>query len=442
MLTEKKKLRTTPHDSGPTLLQFARKPEQPWRLRFVAGELRLMLSVDDRVGNMVIRREQDLPVLCHNGEKITDSRSMWKGRMLTCDEHVEQLHQRTGDREIVAYVGNGNLLANFGYVAWLQGRIYHLEDEPIFQRSYPSIVSRKDGSITIEDAEFADENGKTIVILDREKQHPSSSAIDFVTSGVPLVRHRKALPLKEVARHCYDLRHVVRPLALRLNGTTLYFPHHQLRRGLINKAVNGPIHLELVSQVDNNVRLPLTLAGWLNSFPEYPKHQQAAVESFLRYHGVLAESEILTDQTTLTRIARYFAKLLQDSLGEAGYREVAEVKNEGEFHFINNHCEIHMLTARYPHNVFVRWSDACGFVQFPGESGRSGATIPEMQDYLCQDPDVEDALLLDNGGDVRMNYRGQYLIRPFLDRPEMRSILALSQPVGAQSIGRHLIAAA
>jgi len=68
--------------------------------------------------------------------------------------------------------------------------------------------------------------------------------------------------------------------------------------------------------------------------------------------------------------------------------------------------------AVYPDNVFVRWSDgSCGCVVWPGKSGREGTTLPGAQQYLTSVLGATDAVLLDNGGDVRPTYRGGELVR-------------------------------
>src|SRR5439155_6439832 len=95
------------------------------------------------------------------------------------------------------------------------------------------------------------------------------------------------------------------------------------------------------------------------------------------------------------------------------------------------HLEMFFQKALYPHNIFVRWADgSCGFVVFPGKSGREGTTLPYAQQFLTEELKVQDAILLDNGGDVRLWYRGQYLVPSSEGREEIRSLLALTTSQG------------
>ena len=72
---------------------------------------------------------------------------------------------------------------------------------------------------------------------------------------------------------------------------------------------------------------------------------------------------------------------------------------------------------------------------FPGKSGREGTTLPDAQHYLADVLGVEDAVLLDNGGDVRLTYRGSELVHSSENRPQIRAMLALMAAPGASVAG-------
>jgi hypothetical protein len=80
------------------------------------------------------------------------------------EEHRADLAGRYPEEHALVYVGNGNLGANFDFVAWSGGVLYHLADEPVFKQPYTCLVSWKDGRITVEDLWFAYENGTVIVL--------------------------------------------------------------------------------------------------------------------------------------------------------------------------------------------------------------------------------------------------------------------------------------
>ena len=130
--------------------------------------------------------------------------------------------------------------------------------------------------------------------------------------------------------------------------------------------------------------------------------------------------------------------LLAKALDDSGYRVIEGLGplGEGDVCFVNGHAEVYFRKAIYPHNVFARWPDgSCGAVVFPGKSGREGTTLPNAQHYLADVLGVEDAVLLDNGGDVRLTYRGSELVRPSEKRPEIRAMLALMAAPGASVAG-------
>ena len=61
--------------------------------------------------------------------------------------------------------------------------------------------------------------------------------------------------------------------------------------------------------------------------------------------------------------------------------------------------------------------------------------MPAAQSFLLDSLHVQDAVLLDNGGDVRLTYRGREMVRSSEHRPEIRSLLALMADPGCE-VGR------
>lgn len=405
---------------------------QPRICRWYPGRgLHLRMSVDaDHNGRHPIDRDHDLPKFSVNGKKLADQREMRQGLIKSTVQHLAGLRARYLYEAALAYVGNGNLLANFGFVAWLAGVLYHLADEPVFERPYTCLVSwKKDGRVTIEDLWFARENGRVIVLrrMDSTVQDIAEE-VEFATSGQPLVRRGEALPLELIAEQWKDTRHLVTPLRLAINGTTLFVPNAQLQQGLLRPALCRPVHVRLEAQVDEETTLPLTTTGWLKMAREKPA-ALAKAAAFLKECGVLQGQEDPEEPGVLLRVAETTARLLEEALEGARYHLVDDScpLREGEERFLNGHLEIFFKKALYPHNIFVRWADgSCGFVVFPGKSGQEGTTLPYAQRFLTEELKVQDAILLDNGGDVRLWYRGQYVVPSSEGREEMRSMLVLT----------------
>jgi hypothetical protein len=381
-----------------------------------------------------------LPCFHVNGQAVTDQRAMRAGLIPKDTDLCDALAAREPFREIVALASNGNLGANYGFVTCLGGQLIHLRDEPVFKRSYTSIVAWKDGRVTVEEVWFARENGNLIDVLRKNGHHTHAGGegalqnitdqIAFATSGQPLVRRGKAVPLELVAEQWYDTRHLVQPLMLRLGQAALFFPNAQLQNGLLRLALCQPVHVRLEAEADEQTRLPLSTKGWVALARENPEGL-AKAEAFLKRQGLIAPTESLKDGAVLTRVAETMEALLETALRTGGY-ELADGSGplrEGEARYLNGHLEIQFREAVYPHHIFVRWADGqCGFVVFRGKSGREGTTLPHAQEVLLNELKVQDAVLLDNGGDARLWYRGQYLVPSSEGRPEIRSLLALTAP--------------
>ncbi len=277
---------------------------RPWILHcFPNGRLRLHLSVDEQHnGGYPINRDHDLPAFHANGDTVTDQRAMRYGLVKPAAEHLAELRTHYPGEEPLAYVGNGNLLANYGFVAWSAGELYHLADEPVFKHPYTSVVVWKHGRLTIEDLWFAWENG-TVIVLQRMNStvQDITEDIQFVTSGQPLVRRGEALPLEQIAEQWYDTRHLVQPLRISINGTALFVPNAQLQQGLLRKALFQPVHVRLEAKVDKETTLPLTTSSWLHMAREKPP-AIAKAATFLKERGVLQEQENPEEAGLLLRV--------------------------------------------------------------------------------------------------------------------------------------------
>jgi hypothetical protein len=390
----------------------------------------LRLSVDDaHQGGEPINRDTDLPRFMVNGRVLTDQRAMRRNVILTTKQHLARLRKRWPGHVPMAFVSDGNLLANYWFVAWLEGRLFHLAQEPVFTRTYTCIVAWRNGTVSVEEIRFARENGRVDVLRQRDSTlEDVTSQVGFCASGQPLVRHGQRVPLCQIAEEWYDTRHLVTPLTIRFDGAALYMPNAQLQQGLIRKALVQPVHIRLETQVDEQTRLPLTTAGWAQMAKAAPAALARAAD-FLRARHVLGPEDKPDDPAVLLRAGQTTEVALNAALARTDYHLVDDDRplREGEARFINGHLEVFLRKAVYPHNIFARWPDgACGFVVYPGKSGRQGTTLPRAQQFLAEELNVQDAILLDNGGDVRLWYRGRYVVPSSEHREEVRALLALT----------------
>ena len=96
-------------------------------------------------GSKLIDRDYDLPKTSVEGHIHTDQRKMRRGLIMRECEHLNDLRRRFPGAKQLASIGNGNLLANIGFVAWSRGVLFCLQPEPVFQKRYTAVVSWKDG---------------------------------------------------------------------------------------------------------------------------------------------------------------------------------------------------------------------------------------------------------------------------------------------------------
>jgi hypothetical protein len=356
--------------------------------------------------------------------------------LMTVAEHcraIANVADSLGKEQVLAVVGNGNLYANDGHVAYANGDIHRLDQEPIYKRSYRCVTAWKDGRVSAETLKFGRENGCAIVFRQEDGSiHEITRAIDFATSGQPLVIGGTSVPLEQISEEWCDTRHLVQPLRIDVNGDALYVPNAQLQQGLTRKALIAPVRVRLEACVDDMTRIPLTISGW-SRMAKGDLDARTSVATFLKKTGLLGEEEALESPPVLLRMAETFERLLEDALVRGDYRLVDDrtALKEGEGCFVNGHLELFLKKARYPANIFVMWAGGdFGVTVFPGKSGREGPVLSEAQRFLTEELRVEEGILLDNGGDVRLWYRGQYLIPSSERREEIRSVLALTAPDG------------
>ena len=301
--------------------------------------MRLRLTFDSaHNGGHPIAREWDLPAFHSDGKTLTDQCEMRQGFIKRAEEHRADLAGRYPEEHALVYVGNGNLGANFDFVAWSGGVLYHLADELVFKQPYTCLVSWKDGRITVEDFWFAYENGTVIVLrkMDNTIQDVTEE-VSFTTSGQSLVRGGEALPLPHIAEQWYDTRHLVAPLRVTLNGTMLFVPNAQLQHGLLRKALCQPVHIRLEAEINEHTTLPLTTSGWLHAARESSVAFSKAT-AFLRACGILKEHENPEEPSVLIRLEETAERLLSDALREAGYQLVEHSRplREGEVRFASS----------------------------------------------------------------------------------------------------------
>ena len=269
-----------------------RSQTQPFRTRWTQSELYLVVD-EDRNHGSPIRREHDLPTYTQAGVTATDQHQMRK-TIKTDLELLDELLTANPNLHPILFTGNGNLLANPGFVAWLDGVLYHLAQEPVFQHPYAGLVAYQEGTVSIEEVSFFEERGHAGVLrLDGRNGglEDITERTRLVTTGQPLIRHGQAVPLAHIAPLFYDTRHLVQPLCITIGNDVLFVPTNQLQHGLLRKALVQPVHIELQAVLNGELHLPLSMAGWLNA-DNGPAVTKAT--TYLQQKGILKEGDDVT----------------------------------------------------------------------------------------------------------------------------------------------------
>ncbi|MBI3320935.1 MAG: NAD-dependent epimerase/dehydratase family protein, partial [Candidatus Omnitrophica bacterium] len=305
------------------------------------------------------------------------------GRRRTWDRHLQAVRQQCPGCEIVAAIGNSNLLFNAYVAGWVNGRVIAPVGEPIHERTYSSFVAYKDGTVRVEDLEYRLKPDGSTEVFSVPQQRAVTETIRFATSGQRVLKAGRPVPPAQIAEQWADLRWVFKFPYYQAGGIDTYFGMDQLLdedampNGLARQAMEGE---------------PVTLR--------------------LEIRGQPLEPDALR-------------KALHDP--ESNYREVAspaQILSEGDYAIHGDEITIRLRPGLYPHNVIGLRADGLIVVsQIQGQSGRQGATLAGLSQWM-QSQGVVDAILLDNGEDVKMYHEGRMVVRSFGDRQVHFSIIA------------------
>jgi len=355
-----------------------------------------VLEVDPRLVNVVVHAQEEWNeaigikreggqeyTILKRGEKVSGSQEMRRGT-ISYNEHVRRFEALHPQKKVVAFVGNGNLLFNPWFVAWVDGNLFHLKDEPLKGTVYSSLVVWKEGhepSVSIEDIEF--ENGK-VLLVSEPTTYDITDMIKYTTFGQRLVKDHKPARLSSIFHQFYDLRHLL-PALYYSNGQgskysfgldQLYTDEEKKRVAVMKKPVNLRLEIETVS-------------GVIKVDPE---------------------------------------RLKSEALLERDFEEVKDarfVQREGQYSISRDGGIITIIYTSniYPHSMIGITDEGVVLsIVVSGLSGRVGISV-EKAPHLLVGLGIKDAILLDNGGDVMMQYFGKMVVPSSENRRRLRSVI-------------------
>jgi hypothetical protein len=300
----------------------------------------------------------------------------------TIDQHISAYRSTNTNEQILGWVGNGNLLSNPHFVAFVKGQLISLgsEIQYLSSRSYTSLVVRKPGykRVSIEPVNYRLSSGGTQML--NTLGGDITGEVEYATFGQQIVRQGQPISRDELKRiavnkQFYDFRHLF------LFGRMSAGDKRWLDIGLGGFWDNGVLDIESVKA----------------AFEGNPI--QVDVRQF--------------DETAIL-----------SAMGAKGYYKVDEPKERGQFSLRNQKLTVILLDGLYPHNMIgVRKDGVVISVVLRGLSNRLGVSILGAAELMAS-LGAQDALILDNGADVMMCFDGdQVLGSPEGERYRLRSVI-------------------
>lgn len=371
------------------LTEYQNYPVRVFLMDFNPNSIDLILSVQEELNQSIgIKREssKEFTRSKENNQKISGTRKM-RHTTITYIEHLKRFRRKYRKKSAIAVIGNGNILFNTWFVAWMNRKVFALEDEPIAARTYSSVIvwkNRKSFPVTIGDVKYRDNK---VILLEGKQESDITKRIKFATFGQKLVDNHKKVKIYKIINQFYDLRHLLPGLYYTApNGRKYVFGLDQLykdEKKKISAVMKKPVNLEMYIN-DSGLRIKIS------------------------------------------------ANKLREVLNGSDFKEVnnrRDIKREGQY-YINPDGET--ITIKYKPNVYphciIGTTDE-GTVRcmaITGLSGRAGISV-EKASKLAADLNMKDAVLLSNGGDVIMRYFGEMIVKSSEKRRRFRSILILAK---------------
>lgn len=186
-------------------------------------------------------------------------------------------------------------------------------------------------------------------------------------------------------------------------------------------------------------------------FPRIPRRSQeqqrwidGGLASFWDQQGALDEGAVeaaLLGRVRVVDVAQFLrdGSDVASAMQQKGYKEVSNPQLAGEYRLDGAILRVVFLPGIYPHSmVGIREDGKLLWVGVKGLSNRAGVTVIGAAEVMKRLGAVQ-ALVVDNGGDVRLDIGGQTFLPSAEGRNRFRSLLILrSDGPGTVSLGDHL----
>jgi len=360
-------------------------------------------------GHYIVREQMaDAPF---SGQYLTTL----SGETVVSPEQILRYHETHKDRMVAAFAGAGNITMNPRFMAYANGRLAYTDIDRAkhFGTEAPAFVVSDSGRTRFSDAVALGlgEDGHTpFVKINGRTRTPTTDCVIqgpcLVKNGVPTSQAK----LVKMAQDgwFYDLRHIIQfpfifwtagrpnPLEIDLG----------LERMWTNTDKGRVLNKTSIKTALQGGRIDIDLSLYTDPKYSYCKTYGSVV-------GVDALREALESQS-------YSAKRDEDTRGwykiDRRKKTLSICYHEGTYN--------HSILGLTEDGSEIRWLGLAGL------GGRIGVTMVDAA-RLAAENGLHNALLVDNGGDVMFNYRGEWVIRSGYDRTRIRGLLLFTTKTGA-----------
>jgi len=341
-----------------------------------------------------------------------------RSETLSYHDQILRYHERHKDRHVMSFCGAGNITMNPRFVAYADGRLAYTDIDREMEylgKPVPGIVVTRGGR-----AEFHGEVAFSLSTRSRPRVRVSGKDRTRGTAcaiqGPCLVRNGRPITdrtLSSMAQNgwFYDLRHVIQfPL--------VFWPAGHPNRLEIDVGLETLWDTAGKVRSLNKARVKQALAGEVMEIDLSPYVSQRF--SYSRKYGGAVGIDAVKD--TLNSQS-YSASQAQSARG--WYR----IDRKQRKLFIRYHQGIynHSILGMTKEDAEIRWLGLAGL------GGRVGVTLVDAA-KLAAANGLHNAILIDNGGDVMFNHRGEWVLRSGYERTRIRGLLLLTARVGRSKI--------
>ncbi len=361
-----------------------------------------------------VDRPTGVPVcVSPEGDLITDVKKI--NELLWTDASVvQEFSSSHPGASVFAFADNCSLFFNEGFITFANGELFCPNWEPYTERAYPSLVVKTSGEIVMGEIRY--QRTTMGAIRGFMGEQDITQDVRYATSGQFLLdgNGNPRADMKEAVPQFQDMRHVFRLPKIALKN----LPDRK----------NAELNFRGEPGTDKIIGPPEVFFGMFDLLKESRRLAKDAWDGpiLLPMRVVVAVETILPGFEK--RPVAVPPDILIAALKESGYKPVEKdaQMRPGDFYLEEKQLRIFLKPAVYPRTlVGVDKNGKLLIVGVEGKSGRSGSTLEESA-RLAQEFGLQQAMLLDHGGNAKIHANGHWLLESSEARPVKTSALLIT----------------